>query len=194
MNLQHQIKTYRTTLHLTQDDLADKIFVSRQTISNWENGKNYPDIHSLLLLSELFDISLDQLVKGDLDIMKEAVGFDEIKKFKNLSTIFSTLLVLFIISFTPLVYFFHLHGFIINGLLFIVTIYFAIKVEKYKKYKDMQTYQEILAFMNGEKLDTIMAGREKKKRTYQKIFFALSSALITIIVYLIFYKLFTFLG
>ena len=194
MNLQHQIKTYRTSLQLTQDDLGDKIFVSRQTISNWENGKNYPDIHSLLLLSELFGISLDQLVKGDLDIIKELIGSNEIKQFTKLGNIFTTLFILFIISFAPLVHFFHTKGFIISIILFTITIYFAIKVEKCKKHNDMQTYQEILAFMNGEKLDTIVAGREKKKRPYQKAFLALGSALIAIIVYLVFYKLFALLG
>lgn len=50
-----------------QEDLAEKVFVTRQTISNWENAKNYPDINSLVLLSQLFGVSLDILVKGDLE-------------------------------------------------------------------------------------------------------------------------------
>lgn len=56
-----QIKKYRTSLNLSQEELAEKIYVTRQTISNWENDKCYPDIHSLLLLSSVFNISLDQL-------------------------------------------------------------------------------------------------------------------------------------
>lgn len=68
-----QIKKYRNNMKLSQDELAEKIYVSRQTISNWETGKNYPDIHSLLLLSTLFNVSLDQLVKGDVEIMKEGL-------------------------------------------------------------------------------------------------------------------------
>ena len=67
MELNEQIKKYRTEMNLSQEELAEKIYVTRQSISNWENGKNYPDIHSLLLLSSLFGISLDQLVKGDID-------------------------------------------------------------------------------------------------------------------------------
>lgn len=57
MEIGKQIKKYRLELNLSQDDLAEKIFVTRQTISNWENDKNYPDIKSLLLLSSLFDTS-----------------------------------------------------------------------------------------------------------------------------------------
>ena len=48
MELGKRIKEYRNTAQMTQEDLAEKMFVSRQTISNWENDKSYPDIHSLL--------------------------------------------------------------------------------------------------------------------------------------------------
>ncbi len=51
MEIGNQIKKYRNEMKLSQDELAQKIFVSRQTISNWENNKNYPDIKSLLLLN-----------------------------------------------------------------------------------------------------------------------------------------------
>lgn len=49
MQISAQIKKYRAALQLSQEELAEKIYVSRQTISNWETEKNYPDIHSLLL-------------------------------------------------------------------------------------------------------------------------------------------------
>ena len=74
MELSIQIKKYRTELHLSQEELAEKVYVTRQTISNWENEKSYPDIHSLLLLSSLFNASLDQLIKGDLEMMRETVS------------------------------------------------------------------------------------------------------------------------
>ena len=61
MELNKQIKKYRTMMNLSQEELAEKVYVTRQTISNWETGKSYPDIHSLLLLSSLFNVSLDQL-------------------------------------------------------------------------------------------------------------------------------------
>ena len=81
MELNAQIKKYRTELNLSQEELAEKVYVTRQTISNWENGKSYPDIHSLLLLSSLFNVSLDQLIKGDIETMKEIINEQEIKKF-----------------------------------------------------------------------------------------------------------------
>ena len=59
MDISKQIKKYRLNSKLSQEDLAEKVFVTRQTISNWENGKNYPDINSLVLLSTLFGVSLD---------------------------------------------------------------------------------------------------------------------------------------
>ena len=74
MELSIQIKKYRTDLHLSQEELAEKVYVTRQTISNWENEKSYPDIHSLLLLSSLFNVSLDQLIKGDIEKMKEIIA------------------------------------------------------------------------------------------------------------------------
>ena len=71
MEIGTQIKRYRNELKLSQEELAEKVFVTRQTISNWETEKNYPDIHSVLLLSSIFNISLDQLIKGDIEIMKK---------------------------------------------------------------------------------------------------------------------------
>ena len=65
MELGKQIRKYRNEKALSQDALAEKIFVSRQTISNWENEKSYPDIISVIELSNLYSISLDVLLKGD---------------------------------------------------------------------------------------------------------------------------------
>ena len=65
MELGKQIRKYRNEKSLSQDALAEKIFVSRQTISNWENEKSYPDIISVIELSNLYSISLDVLLKGD---------------------------------------------------------------------------------------------------------------------------------
>ena len=59
MELGKHIKKYRTEAGWSQEELADRVYVSRQTISNWENDKSYPDIKSLVLLSEIFSISID---------------------------------------------------------------------------------------------------------------------------------------
>ena len=52
MELGGQIKRYRTRLGLSQEELADRIFVTRQSVSNWENSRTYPDLQSLLRLSD----------------------------------------------------------------------------------------------------------------------------------------------
>ena len=101
--LENKIKKYRKEMELSQDELAEKIFVSRQTISNWENNKNYPDVKSLLLLSSLFSVSLDILIKGDLEEMKEQIKKEDIDVFKHDSNIFSILLLCTILLPIPLV-------------------------------------------------------------------------------------------
>lgn len=58
---------------MSQEQLADAIFVSRQTISNWETDRTYPDVQSLLLLSNLFEVSVDSLIKGDVEEMRSVM-------------------------------------------------------------------------------------------------------------------------
>ena len=77
MEINNQIKKYRTAMNLSQEELGEKVYVTRQTVSNWETGKSYPDIHSLLLLSSLFEVSLDQLIKGDIEVMKKEINVDK---------------------------------------------------------------------------------------------------------------------
>lgn len=80
MNIGQQIRKYRERDEYSQEYLAEKLYVSRQTISNWENEKSYPDIHNLLVMCELFDISLDDLVRGDLNSNKQ----ESIKRKMNI--------------------------------------------------------------------------------------------------------------
>ncbi len=65
MEIGKKLKSARVQSGMTQETVAEKINVSRQTISNWENEKSYPDIISVLELSNLYSISLDVLLKGD---------------------------------------------------------------------------------------------------------------------------------
>lgn len=193
MELNKQIKRYRMELKLSQEELADKIYVTRQTISNWENAKNYPDIHSLLLMSSLFGVTLDQLIKGDLDMMKQEIECKEMKKMNRDAAIFSCLLILSIVSIAPLYYFFHLYGLLACTVLFIVTMLYALRVEAYKKENNVQTYKEILAFFNGEHLDEITKQREFGKRPYQKLLMAVGCGMITFLVCVTLMKLLTML-
>lgn len=70
MEVGSKLKNARINSGLTQEKVAEKIQVSRQTISNWENGKSYPDVISVIQLSDLYSISLDELLKGDSNMMK----------------------------------------------------------------------------------------------------------------------------
>lgn len=182
MELGNRIKGYRTALKLTQDDLAEKVFVTRQTISNWENDKSYPDVHSLVLLGNIFNVTLDQLVKGDIEIMKEKINQKDIQKFSRESNIFSILLIAVIVSVIPLLNTLKSLGGILWAVMAGAMLYFGFRVEKTKKENDIYSYKEIVAFMNGEKLDGIEKAREEGKRNYQRIILALSSAVIALII------------
>lgn len=186
MELGKQIKKYRNELALSQDALAEKIYVSRQTISNWENDKNYPDVKSLVLLSEVFNVSIDNLIKGDVEIMKEQINAEEKREFEKLSQVFGTLFLLAMILPIPLVHFLNFIGIGIWLILVGVTFYVAILVEKKKKQFDIQTYREIIAFTEGTSLDDISKTKEEAKRPYQKILLGLGSGVITLIIALFF--------
>lgn len=64
MDIGNKIRSARILAKLTQEEAAESLSVSRQTISNWENEKTYPDIISVVKMSELYKISLDHLLKG----------------------------------------------------------------------------------------------------------------------------------
>ena len=65
MEIGKKLKDARMKSGFTQEAVAEKINMSRQTISNWENEKSFPDIVNVIKLSDLYNISLDQLLKGD---------------------------------------------------------------------------------------------------------------------------------
>ena len=182
MELNTQIKKYRTNMNLSQEELAQKVYVTRQTISNWENNKSYPDIHSLLLLSSLFNVSLDQLIKGDIDHMKEEIKKSEIEKLNHYGGIFTLLLLITIVSVVPLAIFFNYYGMMIFGVLYAITMYFAFKVEKCKKDNHVQTYKEIVSFTEGKRLDEIEKNQEAGKRPYQKVLLVFGSAMIALVI------------
>lgn len=77
MILSEQIKLCRKQLGMSQADLADAIWVSRNTVSNWERGDTTPDIQSLVLMSALFGRSLDEIVKGDEQVMAQVLERDK---------------------------------------------------------------------------------------------------------------------
>ncbi|MDD6465099.1 MAG: helix-turn-helix transcriptional regulator [Coprococcus sp.] len=182
MELGKQIKKHRQEVQLSQEKLADRVYVSRQTISNWENDKSYPDVNSLVLLSEIFQISLDNLIKGDIEVMKDVIQKEEIVKMNRYGKIYTIMLIVTAISAVPLFMWLGVWAFIPWGIIWALSMYFAVQVEKVKKDNDVQTYKEIVAFSEGKLLDDIQKQREIGKSPYQKIFLVIGSALITFVV------------
>ena len=155
MELGNQIKAHRAVLSLSQEELAEKLYVTRQTLSNWETGKSYPDIHRLLLLSALFDVSLHQLIKADLETMKQEGTAADVKAMNRDAIIYTVLLAATIILPVPLIKWFGLYGLIPELLLWGSAMYFAHRLEHIKKANNVQSYKEILAFSEGKRLDEI---------------------------------------
>lgn len=73
MNVGERIRGYRTAMGLSQEELAQRALVSRPTLSHWETGRTLPDAQSLLILSQIFGVSIDDLVLGDADEMRDMV-------------------------------------------------------------------------------------------------------------------------
>ena len=158
------------------------VFDSRNTIFwnriAWENDKNYPDINSLFLLSSLFEISLDILVKGDVEKMEGMIKNEDIRKLKQYSWIYTILLIIVFVSAVPLFFLLWPVGIGIWICIYGVTMWVAHKIEKEKKAHDLGTYKEIKMFMEGKRLDEIEKLREEGKRPYQRWFLAVLFAVV----------------
>lgn len=94
---------------ITQQEVADTLYITRQSLSNWENGKNFPDIPMLVELSKYYDFSLD-IIKGDAQLMNQVQKDYELintkkanKKYSVLLVILTALIVLTSVILIPLV-------------------------------------------------------------------------------------------
>lgn len=182
MELGKQIRKYRQEAQLSQEDLASRVYVSRQTISNWENDKSYPDVSSLVLLSEIFQISLDEMIKGDIETMKEVIKKEEIEKMNRYGVIYTLLLIGTAVSAVPLFMWLGHLAIIPWGMIFACAMVYAFKIEKVKKDNDVHTYREIVAFSEGKLLDDIQKQREIGKRPYQRLLLVVGCAVISFVV------------
>ena len=191
MEVGAHIKKYRMNMGISQEELAEKVYVSRQTVSNWETEKNYPDIHSILLLSSVFNVSLDQLIKGDIEIMKKEIKETEIKKLNKIGGIYAVFLILTVITLVPFLAFMDWYGLIPWSGVYAIALYFAFKADKAKKENHLSTYKEIVAFTEGRRLDEIEEQQEIGKRPYQTVMYMLGSAAIAFIVVYLMAKLFS---
>lgn len=172
MDISNQIKKRRTDMGLSQEELADRIYVSRQTISNWETDKTYPDIQSLLMLSVLFDTTIDVLVKGDLEMMEKTVASADAKKMRILGIGMFVLLVLMIPFALAGIALWGPLGVLLGLAPWTASMAVAVVLERMKIENDVQTYREILAFAKEEavdrsaRTDRTMARQRKLKAAY----------------------------
>lgn len=163
MELPRQLRANRERLGLSQEDVAHAIYVSRQTMSSWERGKTYPDVQSLMLLSQLFGVSIDELVKGDVVSMKEMVSKDAVVMERM--AVGSVALMLMGIacmvglnavwkdpSPVPYMSIGSLAGIAAMVAFWIPSFVLSVRIEKIKKNHDLVTCREISAFMDGEEV------------------------------------------
>jgi len=97
MELGKRIAEIRKENKLTQEGLAEICSVTRQTISNWENGKSYPDLETLVLISDTFDVSLDAMLKGDRKMVSEITKEQKHGRFFALKIIIAVVIAAAII-------------------------------------------------------------------------------------------------
>ena len=68
-----KLKTERSKMGWSQEELAAKLYVSRQSVSKWENGQNYPGIEIIIKISDLFDVAIDELLRSDEELTKKVI-------------------------------------------------------------------------------------------------------------------------
>ena len=127
MEFHNKLYNLRKQKGLSQEELANRLNVSRQTISKWEVGDSTPDMEKLIAISDLFEISLDELVMDKVSTqmgetsskseiaseLKEKVLTDENKKktkkvFKIAAIIFG---IIFLIDISSMIVYVSLYGF-----------------------------------------------------------------------------------
>lgn len=161
MEIGARIKEHRTAAGMSQDDLAARVYVSRQTISSWENSKTYPDVQSLLLLSEIFDATVDSLIKGDVETMNATIERDStiMKRLSYVMLGFLLLMIACLVWICVQVFAWDwaleqtVPTFVLALVLWGIAMFAASWLDRIKRNHDLITYHEILSFWNGEQVD-----------------------------------------
>jgi len=148
MDISSQIRKYRQYHQYSQEELAHKVYVSRQTISNWENGHSYPDIQTILMLSVLFDVSLDTLVKGDIEMMKEEISNQE-SNMNRWAWVMTLSYFSAAVMMGPVLGSLNLWWLLIPAAVMCIAGYAAYKIEHIKKVYNLNTYEKIVIFSEG---------------------------------------------
>lgn len=187
MEIGKRIREYRKIYNLSQEQLADKIFVSRQTVSNWENDKTYPDIQIIVSLSILFNVSLDELIREDLEEMKMKINNKKANKRADIyslimicSTILASLSIGLVVALpeSKLIW-------IVPIILFLPAVWSSFVLEKFKRNNDLKTYKEILAFSQNKDVEMLRERRNHRKIRIEKGIIVLGYASFTLFICLI---------
>ena len=121
MNISEKIKKIRNSENLTQEQFAEKISVSRNAVAKWETNRGYPDIQNLITISEIFNISLDELVKGDIKVKDKIISESSSKKWHFLVVLYLIAIIIYIF------YFFIFHKIFMIG--FLISTIFMLGIE-----------------------------------------------------------------
>ncbi|MBS4207070.1 helix-turn-helix transcriptional regulator [Bacillus sp. FJAT-50079] len=100
MNFAEKLKKERKEKGWSQEELAEKLFVSRQSVSKWENGQNYPSIEIIINISDLFDVTIDELLRSDEELKEKVINDSKHLAYPKLKFMFD---VLFLIGIAFLV-------------------------------------------------------------------------------------------
>lgn len=171
MEVGGRIRELRAERGMSQDDLAERVYVSRQTISSWENDKTYPDVQSLLLLSEIFDVTVDSLIKGDVETMTTTIEKDT----RTIRRLGFAMVGLLLLAAAAVLWFavqctvwdwslgYALPTLLLAAVLWGGAMFAACWIERIKREHDLVTYREVADFWEGREVnrDTERGRRER---------------------------------
>ena len=133
MALGERIRDERKKRGLSQEELADILNVSRQAITKWETDRGIPDIANLIRISEEFEISLDELIKGDNSVKRKIIYDNSMKRWHLLVVVYLLAIVAYIAYFALLNRIFMV-GFLIATLFMLgFELRIIIKEKRYQK-------------------------------------------------------------
>lgn len=133
MTLGERIRDERKKRGLSQEELADILNVSRQAITKWETDRGIPDIANLIRISEEFEISLDELIKGDNSVKRKIIYDSSMKRWHLLVVVYLLAIVAYIAYFA-LLYRIFMVGFLIATLFMLgFELRIIIKEKRYQK-------------------------------------------------------------
>lgn len=128
MNISEKIKKIRGEKNLTQEQFAEKIYVSRNAVAKWETNRGYPDIQNLITISEVFNVCLDELVKEDDKVKSKIIAESSSKKWHFLVIMYLIAIIVYIF------YFLIFHKIFMIG--FLISTFFMLGIEIYIFIKD----------------------------------------------------------